>query len=91
MRLREPRNEEVEVVVAIVVIGELREFGRPVAPAAETRAVTTVVGAALGRQRAAALAAAGVERRVDHDRIERARGQQRQYHRVVGVHDEVIG
>ena len=84
----EARAQELQVVGLRVVVGQLGDELGAVAPAAEARALALVV--AHRAQRAAALRATGVERRVDVDEVERATGQRGQHRQVVGRDDQVV-
>jgi hypothetical protein len=85
----EPRREEADVVVERVGVGQRADLLRPDSGARESVAIAVVVGH--DAQRATALLAPGVERRVDVDDVEGAVGQAREDVEVVAVDEQVVG
>ena len=87
-RPRQARLQEAQVVAERVVVAEALQQAGAVAAAAEAHPGGAGVGR--GRHRAPRLRPAGVERRVDVDEIERARGQALEHRQVVTGDDQVV-
>ena len=85
--LLQARREEPEVVVEVVLVGGLGEQLGGVAAPAEARPVAAF-GRADGRQAAAHLGAAGVERRVGVDHLRDAVLERPQVRQVVALEDQ---